>query len=156
MLRDKHPITHNTPTATPIIPLTIQRVHELCHLPSLPLPIVIRPKHPLDTHGVHIRDAAIAWPRRMDRLTRNAGLDLLRDRRPFAWRRAPELVVQRAGGAETGGRGGEGGRRVGVGFGGWGNDLGRGLGWLLLWLSLLGGVAAFIPAEAGHVEVCAD
>lgn len=64
--------------------------------------------------------------------------------------------MQRAGGAEAGGGGGERGRRVGVGFGGRGNDFGRWFGWLLLWLGLLGGVAAFVPAEAGHVEVCAD
>jgi len=65
VLRDENPLI---PTIImPRLTLThLQRLHQVSNFSTFPLPIRIRPKYPLNTHGVHSGHTTITWSRGTD------------------------------------------------------------------------------------------
>ena len=71
MLRNKNPIPHRPTTAARPIYSTIQSIDQGGHFVTLPLSCIVRPEHPLDAHGVHVRDTSIARAGVRDRFAGN-------------------------------------------------------------------------------------
>jgi hypothetical protein len=63
MLRNKHTVSHR-PTARYIVNRTLLSIYQIPHFRTLPRAIVICPENSLDANRVHVRNAAVARPRR--------------------------------------------------------------------------------------------